>query len=172
MKLVLSPFKFLKTLFFFSLKNLIVKNFNIKVQFVGSIWQIITANFRKKEPCSSFNTYFIFIIKTSNNHETKIKYLATYTFIVNFIFTNKKFHLIISGEYIVKELEALYMLKKYRTLKRRYYEDIDVDKKFFDFDQKYATKKEWFRATLSEIWIQTTYIVRKVILSWGLKGFD
>jgi hypothetical protein len=42
----------------------------------------------------------------------------------------------------VKELEALYMLKKYRTLKRRYYEDIDVDKKFFEFDQKYATKKE------------------------------
>lgn len=26
------------------------------------------------------------------------------------------------GEYIVKELEALYMLKKYRTLKRRYYD--------------------------------------------------
>ncbi|ESO91196.1 hypothetical protein LOTGIDRAFT_105652 [Lottia gigantea] len=25
------------------------------------------------------------------------------------------------GQYIVKELEALYMLKKYRTLKRRYY---------------------------------------------------
>ncbi|KAF2880788.1 hypothetical protein ILUMI_25386 [Ignelater luminosus] len=25
------------------------------------------------------------------------------------------------GEYIVKEIEALYMLKKYRTLKRRYY---------------------------------------------------
>ena len=27
------------------------------------------------------------------------------------------------GEYIVKELEALYMLKKYRTLKRRYYSE-------------------------------------------------
>ena len=26
------------------------------------------------------------------------------------------------GDYIVKELEALYMLKKYRTLKRRYYD--------------------------------------------------
>ena len=25
------------------------------------------------------------------------------------------------GDYIIKELEALYMLKKYRTLKRRYY---------------------------------------------------
>jgi hypothetical protein len=25
------------------------------------------------------------------------------------------------GNYIIKELEALYMLKKYRTLKRRYY---------------------------------------------------
>jgi len=27
------------------------------------------------------------------------------------------------GDYIVKELEALYMLKKYRTLKRRYEQD-------------------------------------------------
>ncbi|CAH0561163.1 unnamed protein product [Brassicogethes aeneus] len=27
------------------------------------------------------------------------------------------------GQYIVKEVEALYMLKKYRTLKRRYYRD-------------------------------------------------
>jgi len=27
------------------------------------------------------------------------------------------------GDYIIKELEALYMLKKYRTLKRRYYKD-------------------------------------------------
>lgn len=27
------------------------------------------------------------------------------------------------GEFVVKELEALYMLKKYRTLKRRYYAD-------------------------------------------------
>lgn len=27
------------------------------------------------------------------------------------------------GQYVVKEIEALYMLKKYRTLKRRYYED-------------------------------------------------
>ena len=26
------------------------------------------------------------------------------------------------GQYIVKELEALYMLRKYRTLKRRYYD--------------------------------------------------
>lgn len=29
--------------------------------------------------------------------------------------------LIARGNYIVKELEALYMLRKYRTLKRRYY---------------------------------------------------
>lgn len=27
------------------------------------------------------------------------------------------------GDYIIKELEALYMLKKYRTMKRRYYPD-------------------------------------------------
>lgn len=26
------------------------------------------------------------------------------------------------GDYIVKELEALYMLRKYRTLKKRYYD--------------------------------------------------
>ncbi|KAK7478626.1 hypothetical protein BaRGS_00030158 [Batillaria attramentaria] len=31
--------------------------------------------------------------------------------------------LIARGEYIVKELEALYMLRKYRTLKKRYYPD-------------------------------------------------
>ncbi len=31
--------------------------------------------------------------------------------------------LIVRGEYIVKELEALYKLKKYRTMKHRYYED-------------------------------------------------
>ncbi|KAJ3658038.1 hypothetical protein Zmor_009804 [Zophobas morio] len=29
-------------------------------------------------------------------------------------------NMIAHGQYIVKELEALYMLKKYRTLKRRY----------------------------------------------------
>jgi hypothetical protein len=27
------------------------------------------------------------------------------------------------GEYVIKELEAMYMLRKYRTLKKRYYED-------------------------------------------------
>ena len=30
---------------------------------------------------------------------------------------------IAKGDYIVRELEALYMLKKYRTLKRRYYKE-------------------------------------------------
>ncbi len=30
--------------------------------------------------------------------------------------------LIKKGEYVMKELEALYMLKKYRTMKNRYYE--------------------------------------------------
>lgn len=29
--------------------------------------------------------------------------------------------MIAHGEYVKKEIEALYMLKKYRTLKRRYY---------------------------------------------------
>lgn len=27
------------------------------------------------------------------------------------------------GEFVVKEIEALYMLKKYRAMKRRYYDD-------------------------------------------------
>jgi hypothetical protein len=31
--------------------------------------------------------------------------------------------LIAHGNYVVKELQALYMLRKYRTLKRRYYND-------------------------------------------------
>ena len=31
--------------------------------------------------------------------------------------------LIARGEYVIKELEALYMLRKYRTLKNRYYGD-------------------------------------------------
>ncbi|KAK7098171.1 electron transfer flavoprotein regulatory factor 1-like [Littorina saxatilis] len=36
----------------------------------------------------------------------------------------KEIEMLISrGEYIVKELEALYMLRKYRTLKKRYYSD-------------------------------------------------
>lgn len=31
--------------------------------------------------------------------------------------------LLARGNYVVKELEALYMLRKYRTLKKRYYSD-------------------------------------------------
>lgn len=31
--------------------------------------------------------------------------------------------LIARGEYVIKEVEALYMLRKYRTLKQRYYQD-------------------------------------------------
>lgn len=31
--------------------------------------------------------------------------------------------LLARGEYVVKELESLYMLRKYRTLKQRYYKD-------------------------------------------------
>lgn len=27
------------------------------------------------------------------------------------------------GEFVIKEIEALYMLKKYRTMKRRYYDE-------------------------------------------------
>ena len=32
------------------------------------------------------------------------------------------------GEYVIKEIEALYMLRKYRTLKRRYYDTDDTNK--------------------------------------------
>ena len=31
------------------------------------------------------------------------------------------------GEFVVKEIEALYYLKKYRTLKKRYYKEEDND---------------------------------------------
>lgn len=31
--------------------------------------------------------------------------------------------LLAKGQYIIKELEALYMLRKYRTMKRRYYDE-------------------------------------------------
>ena len=31
--------------------------------------------------------------------------------------------LVAKGKYVMKELEALYMLKKYRTLKKRYYDE-------------------------------------------------
>ena len=40
------------------------------------------------------------------------------------------------GNYIVKELEALYMLKKYRTLKRRYYDSDDAINKKLEEMQK------------------------------------
>ncbi|CAG0886240.1 unnamed protein product [Darwinula stevensoni] len=33
--------------------------------------------------------------------------------------------LLARGEYVIKEIEALYMLRKYRTLKQRYYAEKD-----------------------------------------------
>lgn len=39
------------------------------------------------------------------------------------------------GEYVIKELEALYMLKKYRTLKRRYYNEPVAEKIKADLEQ-------------------------------------
>ncbi|XP_011499539.1 PREDICTED: LYR motif-containing protein 5 [Ceratosolen solmsi marchali] len=36
--------------------------------------------------------------------------------------TEKIEKMIAHGNFVIKELEALYMLKKYRTLKKRYYE--------------------------------------------------
>lgn len=35
--------------------------------------------------------------------------------------------LLARGEFVTKEIEALYMLRKYRTLKKRYYEDESAD---------------------------------------------
>ncbi|KAA0720708.1 LYR motif-containing protein 5A [Triplophysa tibetana] len=32
-------------------------------------------------------------------------------------------HLVDRGEFVIKELEAMYYLRKYRTLKKRYYEE-------------------------------------------------
>merc|ERR1711953_524400 len=50
---------------------------------------------------------------------------------------NKKIEQLLGhGNYIVKELEALYMLKKYRTLKRRYYDTDDVINKKLEEMQK------------------------------------
>lgn len=41
------------------------------------------------------------------------------------------------GEYIIKEMEALIQLKKYRTLKKRYYDqDNDI---FEEFSRKYES---------------------------------
>ena len=47
------------------------------------------------------------------------------------------------GEYIVKEIEALYMLRKYRTLKRRYYDtDEAADQAKFQAIEKLAQQQE------------------------------
>jgi hypothetical protein len=35
--------------------------------------------------------------------------------------------LVARGEFVIKEIEALYKLKKYRTLKRNYYDKPDDD---------------------------------------------
>ncbi|KAJ8910775.1 hypothetical protein NQ315_008896 [Exocentrus adspersus] len=41
--------------------------------------------------------------------------------------------MIAHAQYIVKEIETLYMLKKYRTLKRRYYRDhIKINRKYME----------------------------------------
>ena len=45
------------------------------------------------------------------------------------------------GNYIVKELEALYMLKKYRTLKRRYYDSDEVVRKKLEEMEKVIRDK-------------------------------
>jgi Complex 1 protein (LYR family) len=37
--------------------------------------------------------------------------------------------LLLRGEFVIKELESLYYLRKYRTLKQRYYSDSSLDEK-------------------------------------------
>jgi len=48
--------------------------------------------------------------------------------------------LLTHGEYVIKELKALYYLKKYRTLKRRYYGD-DIDMSKFRILSAYTSEK-------------------------------
>jgi len=38
------------------------------------------------------------------------------------------------GEFVIKEIEALYRLKKYRTMKKRYYKEEDIDFNLDKFD--------------------------------------
>ena len=55
-------------------------------------------------------------------------------FIKNKEITNKDLveQLIMRGEFVERELKALYMLKKYRTMKKRYYDTEDVALKEFE----------------------------------------
>jgi len=45
------------------------------------------------------------------------------------------------GEFIIKELEALYKLKKYRFLKQRYYPEQQPEQEVMDDPSKYIMKK-------------------------------
>ena len=48
-------------------------------------------------------------------------------------------NLIARGEFVEREIKALYMLKKYRTLKKRYYETEEQDK-LQEFEKKFINK--------------------------------
>lgn len=57
--------------------------------------------------------------------------------------------LIARGEYVIKEVEALYMLRKYRTLKQRYYQDESkwqrraLNSKLKDYLQVWRNQHGW-----------------------------
>lgn len=43
--------------------------------------------------------------------------------------------LVAHGQFITKEVEALYMLRKYRTLKKRYYADDEQSKRYEELEK-------------------------------------
>ena len=49
------------------------------------------------------------------------------------------------GEFVAKEIEALYMLRKYRTLKRRYYSEEDEVQKAQAKVEEAIEPKKWIR---------------------------
>ena len=58
--------------------------------------------------------------------------------------SNEIKQLIARGEFVVKELEALYRLKKYRTLRKRYYSDESFEEILFKNAKidKFLTEKK------------------------------
>lgn len=50
--------------------------------------------------------------------------------------------LLARGNYVVKEIETLYMLRKYRTLKKRYYAD-ESDHELSKLSKKLESESSW-----------------------------
>ena len=51
------------------------------------------------------------------------------------------------GDYIIKEIEALFMLKKYRTLKRRYYDNEEAERAQFRHLEQIMKEKSTLNVT-------------------------